>query len=66
MATERVIDLKHQRYADREYAGLLPSSRALAEQEREDRRRRALLRLRLRAAEVPMVADLLIALGLDE
>ena len=67
MATERVIDLEHRRYADRPYAGELPVSAMAGEQARGARQRSALLRLKVRAGlGDPVVSDLLIALGLDE
>jgi hypothetical protein len=62
---ERVIDLDCQRYADREYDGPLPVSTAAEEQAAARRRERALARLREKAAADPVVADLLIVLGLD-
>lgn len=65
MAVERIVDLEHQRYADREYEGFLPASESAEEAERAERRRRALLRLKIRSAQDPVVADLLVALGLD-
>lgn len=74
MATERVIDLEHQRYADREYEGVLPESTAAAEQARAERRAVALSRLRERAhrdtgalaLDKLDLQNLLTALGLDE
>jgi len=65
MATERVIDLEHQRYADREYTGTLQDSTAAADAAREAARGRALTRLREKSAVDPVVTDLLIVLGLD-
>lgn len=59
MATERVIDLANQRYADRPYEGPLPPSGAAEEQERAERQRAAFLRLQERAATDPVVADIL-------
>jgi hypothetical protein len=75
VATEHVIDLEHQRYADREYAGSLPESTAAAELAREKPQREALARLRCRMTDLacrPLhldtsdLADLLILLGLNE
>jgi hypothetical protein len=53
MPTERVIDLEHQRYADREYMLPLVPSVAAAEQAGRDRREQALARLRKRVRERP-------------
>jgi hypothetical protein len=76
MATERVIDLEHQRYADREYEGVLPESAAAAEQAARQRQALALARLRRRVRETPGrgqlflsrsdLTDLLIVLGVDD
>jgi hypothetical protein len=67
MTTERIIDLANQRYADREYDGPLPVSGAAEEQARVEKQRRALLRLKIRAAGGDdTLADLLTVLGLDE
>jgi len=64
---ERIIDLEHQRYADREYEGELAPGAAAAEQRQAERKRRALLRLKIRAASGDQAtADLLTVLGLDE
>jgi hypothetical protein len=51
MAVEHVIDLEHQRYADRDYDGRLPESTMPAEQYQRDRRVKALARLRKRVRE---------------
>jgi hypothetical protein len=76
MATERVIDLEHQRYADREYEGALPESTAADEEARERRREMARSRLRKRVRELPGqgqlflsrsdLTDLLIVMGADD
>lgn len=76
MAGERVIDLEHQRYADREYAGVQPDSTVAAEEHRRRRRERALARLRRRVREKPGtpglvlyradLVDLLILLGEED
>lgn len=74
MATEHVIDLEHQRYADREYEGTVPESTAVAEQVRAERRTVALARLRERAhwdtgalaLDKLDLQNLLTVLGLDE
>jgi hypothetical protein len=75
MATERVIDLEHQRYADREYEGVLPESTAADEEARERRREMASSRLRKRVREPPGgqiwlsrsdLLDLLIVMGVDD
>jgi hypothetical protein len=67
VATERIIDLEHQRYADREFEGPLPLSGAAEAAARDERQRRALLRLKIRAAGGDdTLADLLTVLGLDE
>jgi hypothetical protein len=74
MATERVIDLEHQRYADREYEGeLAPSAVAAAEAAKAEQQHRALVRLRAVASSsgahpvtTVQLADLLTVLGLDE
>jgi hypothetical protein len=67
MATERVIDLEHRRYADRPYEGPLPVSGAAEAQARERRRELALARLRASAAQHNrLAADILTLLGLDE
>lgn len=74
MATERIIDLENQRFADRPYEGVIigpdPAERAKAE-----RQELALARLRRRVRE-PLggtafldrsdLLDLLIVLGLDD
>jgi hypothetical protein len=65
MAVERVVDLEHQRFADREYTGVIQNSTAGAEAAAARRRERALERLREKAAADPVVTDLLIVLGLD-
>lgn len=67
MATERIVDLENQRYADRPYDGPLPVSGAAEAQARADRQHHALLRLKFRAASGDdALADLLTVLGLDE
>jgi hypothetical protein len=67
MGTERVIDLANQRYADRPYEGPLPVSGSAEEAARAAKQRRALLRLKIRAAGGDdTLADLLTILGLDE
>jgi hypothetical protein len=78
VATERFIDLEHQRYADQVYEGPLPRSLAAPEQARAGRQEAALARLRARVAEqrdpfnvrmrldLADLADLLTLLGLDE
>jgi hypothetical protein len=75
MAGERVIDLEHQRYADRPYEGPVPESTALAEAAVAERRSAALTRLRRRVREKPSprtfltlsdLVDLLIVLGEDD
>ena len=76
MAVERVIDLAHQRYADREYDGELPPSTAAEEEHRRRRRAMARARLRRRVREKPGtpglvlyradLVDILILLGEDD
>jgi hypothetical protein len=67
MATERIVDLANQRYADREFEGPLPVSGSLEEAQRAHRQHLALLRLKIRAASGDdALADLLTVLGLDE
>jgi hypothetical protein len=75
MATERIVDLANQRYADREFEGPLPESTAAAEQAQRQRRETALGRLRRRVREKPSprtfltlsdLTDLLIVLGEDD
>jgi hypothetical protein len=74
MATERIVDLANQRYADRPYEGELPESTALAEGLRAERRAVALARLRERAhwdtgalaLDKLDLQNLLTLLGLDE
>ena len=76
MALEHVVDLEHQRYADREYGGEQPPSRAAAEEHRERRRAKARARLRRRVRERPGspgvalyradLVDLLILLGEED
>lgn len=67
MATERVIDLENQRYADRPYEGPLPLSGTAEAQARAHRQHLALARLKIRAAGGDdALADLLTVLGLDE
>lgn len=76
MVTERVIDLAHQRYADREYAGELPQSTAGEDQHRRRRRDLARARLLRRVRERPGSArvglyradlvDLLILMGEED
>ena len=74
MAVERVIDLEHQRYADREYEGSLPEPDA-AEAYQRARRARARDRLVKRIKE-PIggrasldrsdLIDLLLLMGVDD
>lgn len=75
MATERVIDLTHQRYADREYTGPRPERDASGDSSREHRRARARGRLlgRVRQMDTPRrhldrtdLLDLLILLGEED
>jgi hypothetical protein len=76
MATERVIDLEHQRYADREYEGELPASLVPGEEHRRRRRDQARARLRRRVRERPGtpglvlyradLVDLLILIGEED
>ena len=75
MATERVIDLEHSRYADREYEGSRPESPAAQEARDGQRRADALARLRAVASDRrndgaaitgAQLRDLLTVLGLDE
>jgi hypothetical protein len=67
MATERVIDLASQRYADRPYEGELPPSAAAAERRRAQVVRAAAARVRARAeAGDRLAADVLVLLGLDK
>jgi hypothetical protein len=76
MATERIIDLANQRYADVTYEGPLPVSGAAEEQRRAERQHEALARLRRRVRELPGqgqlflsrsdLTDLLIVLGVDD
>jgi hypothetical protein len=75
MATERVIDLANQRYADFAYEGPLPESAFVAESAAVQRQQLALSRLRRRVREKPGprtfltlsdLTDLLIVLGLDD
>lgn len=76
MATERIVDLENQRYADREYEGPLPLSGAAEEAARAERQHAALARLRRRVRELPGkgqhvltrsdLTDLLIVLGVDD
>jgi hypothetical protein len=75
MATEHIVDLEHQRYADREYEGELPESGGAAEQAKAERQGAALTRLRKRVREPPGgqiwlsrsdLLDLLIVLGADD
>lgn len=76
MATERIIDLEHKRYADREYEGPVRESTAAAEAAKDERRRLAAESLRRIAAlsDDPRTGSLasdvaknvLILLGLDE
>ena len=67
---ERIIDLEHQRYADREYEGELAPGAAAAEQRRQRSRELALQRMRARVAQedgqAELALDILILLGLDE
>jgi hypothetical protein len=75
VATERVIDLEHSRYADREYAGPVPESAAAQEARAGQRRADALARLCAVASDRrndgaaitgAQLRDLLTVLGLDE
>ena len=76
MAIERVIDLEHQRYADREYAAALPEPAASAEGFQRARRERARARLCRRVKEPPGVGslsldrtdllDLLLVMGVED
>lgn len=67
MATEHIVDLAGQRYADRPYDGPLPVSGAAEAQARAHRQELALERMRARAAQRHELArDILILLGLDE
>jgi hypothetical protein len=75
MATERIVDLENQRYADREYEGLVPESAAAAEEASRERQALALARLRKRVREpasprtfltLSDLTDLLIVLGVDD
>jgi len=75
MATEHIVDLEHQRYADREYEGELPESDGAAEQAKAERQGAALTRLRRRVREpasprtfltLSDLTDLLIVLGADD
>jgi hypothetical protein len=67
MATERIVDLAHQRYADRPYEGVIQAGPSAEEQARARRQQAALARLRARAAQHnEMAADILALLGLDE
>jgi hypothetical protein len=75
MATERIVDLENQRYADRPYEGPLPASGAAEAQARAHRQHLALDRLRKRVREPPSprtfltlsdLTDLLIVLGVDD
>jgi hypothetical protein len=76
MASERVIDLEHQRYADREYEGEQPPSFAAQEAHRRRRRDQARARLRRRVRERPGspglvlyradLVDLLILIGEED
>jgi hypothetical protein len=76
MATERLIDLENQRYADVTHEGPLPLSGAAEEQRRAERQHEALARLRRRVRELPGqgqmlltrsdLTDLLIVLAVDD
>jgi len=76
VATERVIDLELQRYADREYDGELPQSMVAEEEHRRRRRDRARARLHRRVRERPGsqrvglyradLVDLLILMGEED
>lgn len=67
MATERIVDLENQRFADRPYEGVIQLGPAAAEQAKAYRQEQALARLRARAAQHDEFArDVLILLGLDE
>jgi hypothetical protein len=75
MATERIVDLENQRYADRPYEGPLPASGAAEAQAKGERQQLALGRLRKRVREPPGgqiwlsrsdLLDLLIVLGADD
>lgn len=76
MAVERVIDLEHQRYADREYGAELPVSTVPEEEHRKRRRDLARARLRRRVRERPGqpgvalyradLVDLLILIGEED
>ena len=61
MASEHVIDLENQRYADiwSSSADVLVISPTDEERERAERQRAAFLRLQARAASDPVVADIL-------
>jgi hypothetical protein len=59
MAVERFIDLEHLRYADIPVTRVLPVSSAPEEEQRAKRQREAFLRLQARAADDPVVADIL-------
>jgi hypothetical protein len=75
MATEHIVDLEHQRYADREYEGPLPENTGAAEQAKAERQALAVARLRKRVREPPGgqiwlsrsdLLDLLIVMGADD
>jgi hypothetical protein len=75
MATERIVDLENQRYADREYTGTLPLSGAAEAQAQAERQHAALGRLRGRVREpasprtfltLSDLTDLLIVLGVND
>lgn len=75
MATERIVDLANQRFADREYAGPLPVSGSAEEAARIKRQHEALGRLHKRVREpasprtfltLSDLTDLLIVLGVDD
>lgn len=63
---EHVIDCSTGQGVDRDYEGTLPGEAKVIPDPAAERRRRALLRLKIRSASEPAVADLLIVLGLDE
>lgn len=76
MATEHIVDLGNQRYADREYEGALPESGARAEEWERKRLARARARLCGRVKEKPGTGlmyldrsdllDLLLLLGVHD
>lgn len=75
MATERIVDLENQRYADREYTGSLPLSGSAREAARAAGQHAALAFLHGRVSGADAgpfnltladLASLLTVLGLDE